>query len=108
MQVQAAQIHRKRVHTYKLWDGEMYATVILHVGAHGLYSAAVVVEQIDSPIQTYSFSGYRPPRELSWQEKMAASEKQTLEWVAETLTQLSRGTQLATGTECTVHGLKTA
>ena len=40
------------------WEGEHNILVKMHCGAHGFYSAVVVVERIDSPLVVHTYDGY--------------------------------------------------
>lgn len=100
MLVERKHIRRSVNAKYTLWDGEMVVRVIQHTGVYGFHSAVIVVERLDGPLRTYSKSWYT-------QEALDAGKPReaVLDWVAETLTQLSKGTLGAAGTECEVQGL---
>jgi hypothetical protein len=74
------QIVEEDMTLYKLWDGEVLATVFISKGCHGFYSAAIVVEYNDSPIKTLSYDGYDYP---------APPKANVFEWVAKELNDLA-------------------
>lgn len=74
------------VQRYMLWEGEMCASVYIDIGAHGFYSAAMVIQRCDDPIETRAFDGY----------KFAAKGKDaTFEWIAAQLNELASPKKLA-------------
>ena len=79
---------------------EMVARVIQHTGVHGFHSAVIVVERLDSPLEVITRDWY------SYEQRECGKPRAAmLDWIAEMLTELSQGTELATGTECEVEGL---
>lgn len=98
MQVYAAQIRKRKRHTYTLWHGEMLAHVYRHEGVYGFWSAVIVIERMDDPLETRTWDGYQTPPKPTEQDMDF--------WIAEQLTELSQGKQLAVGTECDVMGLR--
>lgn len=74
-----------------------------HQGAHGFYSAAMVVERMDDPIECMLYEGYSgdTPKHLG--------ELVMRNWIAAKLNQLATGTHLAVGTySVIVHGAEEA
>ena len=80
-----------RVSHYTLWEGEVLVTVTQHLGAYGFYSAAMVVERMDSPIECMLYEGYSgdTPKHLG---KLVMRN-----WIAAKLNMLATGTHSATG-----------
>ena len=101
MQVRATQLHCSDESHYTLWDGEVFVTVHQNLGAHGFYSAAMVIERCDAPIEARVWSGYVTM--LPGVKKPGVSEMLT--WVAEQLTELSSGKELNIGGIGDVKGL---
>src|SRR5579864_5793769 len=98
MQVTAAQVQYKTRADYKLWDGEMLVTVFQHQGAHGFYSALMVIEYPDSPLETRLWDGYRVEYEGDTRIMPTLNHMRT--WIAEQLTALAIG-----AVPCNVEGL---
>lgn len=100
MQVSPEQVRKARRVTYKMWSGEVAATVFQQRGVYGHWSAAIVVEYIDDPIDVFNYDGYRgsPYKPQPGREEMLA-------WVADKLTKLSTGTKLNEGKVGDVEGL---
>jgi hypothetical protein len=44
---------------FTAWGGEQILTVHISAGAHGFYSAAMVIEHVDSPIEVKTYEGYK-------------------------------------------------
>lgn len=113
MQVTANQIRNKRVARYELWDGEVVATVYRHCGAHGFWSAAIVVEQIDGPVECLTKDFYntaihwsnKEHKDLTFEQRDKMRQAEVNTWIAEQLTKLSTGTGLAEGDVGNVVGL---
>lgn len=103
MQVTQDQIRRKFRHTYPLWDGEMMVTVYQHQGAYRHWSAALVVERIDSPLETFTWDGYQGSSMPGGGYKPTDEDMRT--WIAERLTELSTGVELNAGGVGNVEGL---
>ena len=51
-------VSNERIAYYALWGGEVFVTAQQHIGAHGFFSAALVVERCDSPMECYMYDGY--------------------------------------------------
>lgn len=100
MLVERKHIRRSINAKYTLWSGEMTARVMQHTGVHGFHSAVIVVERMDSPHQVLHRHWYTETA-----RKQGKPREQMLDWIAERLTELSRGTELAVGFECQVEGL---
>jgi hypothetical protein len=51
-----------KLHLHQLnmqaWDGEVHITVRTSVGAYGFWSAVILVEHCDSPLEAHTYSGY--------------------------------------------------
>ena len=98
--VTAADVSKKRISHYKVWDGEVFVTVTKSCGAHGFFSAAMVVEHCDSPLECFVYDGYsselRSTQAGSKGPNAAYAAMQ--QWIAEQLTRIATGTQFATGT----------
>ncbi len=92
--MQVSQLSRAPVALYELWDGEVIATVTQIIGAHGYYSAAIVVVHMDSPIDVYRYNGYT----LATRGSRDVRRGTMRQWIADTLKHIGTGTQLATGT----------
>jgi len=86
-----AEVSRQRVAHYTIWHGEVLVTVTQHLGAYGFYSAAMVVERMDGPIECMLYEGYSgdTPKHLG--------ELVMRNWVASKLNQLATGTHNAVG-----------
>jgi len=113
MQVTANRIRKKQVTKYKLWDGEVEATVFRHCGAHGFWSAAIVVEYIDGPTGCLTKNFYKTSisfrnkgyEDLTFGQIDKLRQQEVDTWIAEQLTKLSTGTGLAEGDVGNVEGL---
>ncbi len=97
--ITAADVSTQRVAYYSLWDGEMRVTVTQDIGAHGFFSAAMVVERCDSPMECYMYDGYdRELRSIRSGGKGTVVAYATMrEWVASKLNTLATGTDYAVG-----------
>lgn len=101
MQVQAHQIRRTPRHHYELWDGEVLVTVFQSRGAHGFYSAVLVIEYCDAPLETRLWDGYiqmGPGVKKPTEDDMAV-------WIADQFTELSTGKEFNLGGVGDVVGL---
>ena len=91
--VTPASVSTKRIAQYILWDGEMSVTVTQHCGAHGFFSAAIVVESCDDPIKCLTYNGYKS----DLRSTSAAGYTAMTGWIAVQLTLLATGTGFAEG-----------
>lgn len=70
---------------YALWDGEMIVDAFIDCGAHGFYSAVIVVSRCDDPLEVRKWSGYQSGPENRPTADDAA------QWVANQLNNLATG-----------------
>lgn len=103
MKVLANQIRDAYIATYQLWGGEVIVTVFQQHGAYGHTSAAIVVEHIDSPLETFAYDGYRGSSLTP--ENPKPTVEMMRQWIADKLTELSTGTQANEGGVGDVEGL---
>jgi hypothetical protein len=68
--------------TYQLWEGEVLVDAYIHVGAHGYYSAAMVIGRMDSPLETRDFENYN-------NEFKDSGFSRAVGWVAEQLNEIA-------------------
>lgn len=105
MKVLHTQIQPSEIHTYTLWDGEVLATVFQHCGAYGFRSAAIVVNRMDSPLETFVWDGYKVLSEKGIYPVQKPTEQDMRQWIADRLTELSTGTDFNLGGIGDIQGL---
>ena len=88
----ATDISWNPVARYSMWQGEQTATVTQHRGVYGFYSAVIVVEKLDSPLQCMAYDGY------NGEIPQYARAQHMRNWIAEQLNILATGTHNAVGT----------
>lgn len=89
-----AQLKRTVYTQYSLWDGEQIAHVHLNLGAHGGFSAAIVVEHMDSPMEVHKYDGYDRCWERNSRERRF---NECLQWIADTLNKMAEGIEFVVG-----------
>lgn len=97
-------VSNERIAYYALWGGEVFVTAQQHIGAHGFFSAALVVERCDSPMECYMYDGYDTALRSKATGGTGGLTAHTVmkQWIASKLTELATGTGLAAGTHGTV------
>ncbi len=105
MQVHYTQVRKSPHSVYRLWSGEVQVVVYQQLGVHGHWSAAIVVEHLDGPLEVYSWSGYQGSSIQGIGGVPKPTDNDMRVWVAEILTTLSTGTMLNIGASSDVMGL---